>query len=69
MADLTMRFKRDDRRGVQARIPNEIAQNLPDEGEFLWTVTEDGALQAELVQIQRKALKIAAPKPVAGEAE
>lgn len=64
VADLTTRYKRDERRGVQARIPNEIAQNLPDEGEFLWSGTDDGVLQAELVRIERRALKIRAPEPV-----
>jgi hypothetical protein len=62
MADSnTTRFKRDERRGVQARIPNSIAESLPDEGELEWSVNEDGQLVAALVEISRKAVKIKAP--------
>ena len=62
----TTRFKKDERRGLQARVPNAIAESLPDEGEFEWSVSEDGALVAALVEISRKAVKIKAPaEPVA----
>lgn len=60
-ADNTTRFKKDERRGLQARVPNAIAANLPDEGEFEWSVSEDGALMATLTEISRKPIKIKAP--------
>jgi hypothetical protein len=56
--DNTTRFKKDERRGLQARVPNVIAEGLPDEGEFEWSVTEDGALLATLTEISRKPIKI-----------
>jgi hypothetical protein len=59
--ETTTRFKRDERRGLQARVPNAIADQLPDEGEFAWSVNADGALVAELVEITRKPIKIKAP--------
>ena len=59
--DLTTRFRKDERRGLQARVPNEIADALPDEGEFLWTVNEEGALVATLVEISRKRIKVKQP--------
>jgi hypothetical protein len=60
-ADTTTRIKKDERRGLQARVPNAIADQLPDEGEFAWSVNADGALVAELVEITRKPIKIKAP--------
>jgi hypothetical protein len=60
-ADTTTRFKKDDRRGLQARVPNAIAEQLPDEGEFAWSVNEEGALVAELAEISRKPIKIKQP--------
>jgi hypothetical protein len=57
-ADLTTRFKKDERRGLQARIPNAIAEGMPDEGELAWSVNDDGALVATLVEIARKPLKV-----------
>jgi hypothetical protein len=60
-AENTTRFRKDERRGLQARVPNAIADQLPDEGEFAWSVNENGALVAELVEITRKPIKIKAP--------
>lgn len=61
MADLVTRFKKDERRGLQARVPNAIAEQLPPEGELEWSVSEDGALVATLVEITRKPLKVKQP--------
>jgi hypothetical protein len=60
-AENTTRFRKDERRGLQARVPNAIAEQLPDEGELAWSVSEDGALVATLVEISRKQIKIKAP--------
>jgi hypothetical protein len=60
-AENTTRFRKDERRGLQARVPNAIADGLPDEGELEWSVSEDGALVATLVEISRKPIKIKAP--------
>jgi hypothetical protein len=60
-AENTTRFRKDERRGLQARVPNAIADSLPDEGELEWSVSEDGALVATLVEISRKPIKIKAP--------
>jgi hypothetical protein len=57
----TTRFRRDERRGLHARVPNAIAENLPDEGEFEWSVNDDGALVATLTEISRKPIKLKAP--------
>ena len=58
MADNVTRFRKDERRGLQARVPNAIADDMPDEGELEWSVNEDGALVATLVEISRKPLKL-----------
>jgi hypothetical protein len=60
-ADNTTRFKKDERRGLQTRVPNAIAANLPDEGEFEWSVNDDGALVATLTGLSRKPIKIKQP--------
>jgi hypothetical protein len=62
--ETTTRFRKDERRGLQARVPNAIAEQLPDEGELSWSVNADGALVAELVEISRKPIKIKVPVAV-----
>jgi hypothetical protein len=61
MADNVTRFRKDERRGLQARVPNAIADAMPDEGELEWSVNDDGALVATLVEISRKPLKLKQP--------
>ena len=43
------------------RAPNAIADGMPDEGELEWSVNDDGALVATLVEISRKPLKLKQP--------
>jgi hypothetical protein len=55
------RFRRDERRGVMTRIPADVAQALPEEGELEWTIDpEENAIRVQVVETTRRAVKLKA---------